>query len=114
MGPRAQEIVAKPWEISYCLVLDEEGEVKQSCVFGATGGKLVGPSEEEVRQFKAEQAAKKKRREHYARLNEEAALKRRLMEQEADERYYKASIAKKAVSAVTYEKNIMEEANVLK
>ncbi|MCH5253193.1 MAG: hypothetical protein J1F22_09520, partial [Lachnospiraceae bacterium] len=34
LGPRAQEIVAKPWELSYCLVLDEEGEVKQSCVFG--------------------------------------------------------------------------------
>lgn len=80
LGPRAQEIVAKPWEISYCLVLDEEGEVKQSCVFDATGGKLIGPSEEEVRQFKAEQAAKRKRREKYARLNEESALKRKLLE----------------------------------
>ncbi|MCI9357323.1 MAG: hypothetical protein HFH59_07225 [Lachnospiraceae bacterium] len=87
LGPRAQEITAKPWETSYCLVLDEEGEVKQSCVFGAAGGKLIGPSEEEVRQFKAEQAAKKKKREEYARLNEEAALKRRLMEQEALGRY---------------------------
>ena len=95
LGPRAQEIVAKPWEISYCLVLDEEGEVKQSCVFGATGGKIIGPSEEEVRQFNAEQAAKKKRREHYARLNEEAALKRKLMEQEMNERYYQTSTAKK-------------------
>ena len=116
LGPRAQEIVAKPWEISYCLVLDEEGEVKQSCVFGATGGKLIGPSEEEVRQFKAEQAAKKKRREEYARLNEEAALKRRLMEQEADERYYKTSTVKKLVSvaAYTYEQTIMEAADILK
>ena len=109
LGPRAQEIVAKPWEISYCLVLDEEGEVKQSCVFGATGGKLIGPSEEEMRQFEAEQAAKKKRREYYARLNEDAALKRKLMEQEADERYYKTSTAKKVVSAAAYEQNIMEE-----
>ncbi len=114
LGPRAQEIVAKPWEISYCLVLDEEGEVKQSCVFGAMGGKLIGPSEEEVRQFKAEQAAKKKRREHYARLNEEAAMKRRLMEQETNERYYKTSTAKKVVSAAVYEKNIMEAAGILK
>lgn len=103
LGPRAQEITAKPWETSYCLVLDEEGEVKQSCVFGAAGGKLIGPSEEEVRQFKAEQAAKKKKREEYVRLNEEAALRHRLMEQEANERYYKASIAKKAVSAAAYE-----------
>lgn len=103
LGPRAQEIVAKPWETSYCLVLDEEGKVKQSCVFGATGGKLIGLSEEEVRQFKAEQAAKKKKREEYARLNEEAALKRWLMEQEADERYDKTSTAKKAVSVAAYE-----------
>ncbi|MCM1254144.1 MAG: DUF6033 family protein [Clostridium sp.] len=106
LGPRAQEIVAKPWEISYCLVLDEEGEVKQSCVFDATGGKLVGPTEEEQRQFEAEQAAKKKRREKYARLNEEAALKRRLMEQETDARYYKTSITQKAVSTAAYERNI--------
>lgn len=103
LGPRAREIVAKPWEISYCLVLDEEGEVKQSCVFSAAGGKLIGPSEEEVRQFKAEQAAKKKKHEEYVRLNEEAALRHRLMEQEANKRYYKASIAKKAVSAAAYE-----------
>jgi len=95
LGPRAQEIVAKPWELSYCLVLDEEGDVKQSCVFGATGGKLIGPSEEEVRQFKAEQAAKRKRREEYARLAEESALKHMLMEQEANERYYQNSITKR-------------------
>ena len=113
LEPRAQEIVAKPWEISYCLVLDEEGEVKQSCVFGATGGKLIGPSEEEMRQFEAEQAAKKKRREHYARLNEDVALKRKLMEQEADERYYKTSTTQKVVSAAEYEKNIMEGAELL-
>lgn len=80
LGPRAQEIVAKPWELSYCLVLDEEGEVKQSCVFGGTGGKLIGPTKEEMRQFEAEQAAKRKRREEYARLNEKSALKRAEME----------------------------------
>ena len=107
LGPRAQEIVAKPWEISYCLVLDEEGEVKQSCVFGATGGKLIGPSEEEMRQFEAEQAAKKKRREKYAKLNEESALKRKMMEQETDRRYYKNSVARQnAFNA--YEKNMVE------
>ena len=43
----------------------------------------------------AEQAAKRKRREEYARLNEESALKRKLMEQEADERYYRKSITKR-------------------
>ena len=61
------------------------------------------PTEEPQRQFKAEQAAKKKRREEYARLNEESALKRKLMEQETDARYYQTSITKKAVSIVAYE-----------
>ncbi len=104
LGPRAQEIVAKPWEISYCLILDEEGEVKQSCVFGATGGKIIGPTAEEQRQFEAEQAAKRKRREAYARLNEESALKRRLMEQEVNEEYDQRSMTEKAVSVSAYKK----------
>ena len=56
-----------------------------------------------MRQFEAEQAAKRKRREEYARLNEESALKRRLMEQETDERYYQTSITQKAVSIAAYE-----------
>ena len=42
-------------------------------------------------------------REEYVRLNEESALKRRLMEQETDERYYQTSITKKAVSIAAYE-----------
>lgn len=67
------------------------------------GGNLTGPTEEEMRQFEAEQAAKKKRREEYARLNEESALKHKLMEQETNERYYQTSITKKAVSIAAYE-----------
>lgn len=87
---------------SYLIVLDENGEIAR---FRASshGGNITGPTEEEMRQFEAEQAAKKKRREEYARLNEESALKRRLMEQEADERYYKDSMTKKAVSIAAYE-----------
>jgi len=87
---------------SHLIVLDENGEIAR---FRASshGGNISGPTEEEQRQFEAEQAAKKKRREEYARLSEEAALKRRLMEQEADERYYKDSMTKKAVSIAAYE-----------
>ena len=87
---------------SHLIVLDENGEIAR---FRASshGGNITGPTEEEMRQFEAEQAAKKKRREEYARLNEESALKRRLMEQEADERYYKDSMTKKAVSIAAYE-----------
>ena len=87
---------------SHLIVLDENGEIAR---FRASshGGNITGPTEEEMRQFKAEQAAKRKRREEYAYLNEAAALKRRLMEQEADERYYKDSMTKKAVSIAAYE-----------
>ena len=87
---------------SHLIVLDENGEIAR---FRASshGGNITGPTEEEMRQFKAEQAAKRKRREEYAYLNEAAALKRRLMEQEADDRYYKDSTTKKAVSIVAYE-----------
>ena len=82
--------------------MDENGEIAR---FRASshGGNITGPTEEEMRQFEAEQAAKKKRREEYARLNEESALKRKLLEQEADERYYQTSITKKAVSIAAYE-----------
>ena len=87
---------------SHLIVLDENGEIAR---FRASshGGNITGPTEEEMRQFEAEQVAKRKRREEYARLNEESALKRRLMEQEADERYYQTSITKKAVSIAAYE-----------
>ena len=87
---------------SWLISLDENGDIEKYRVTGG-GGNISGPTEEEQRQFEAEQAAKKKRREEYARLNEESALKRRLMEQEADERYYKDSMTKKAVSIAAYE-----------
>lgn len=78
------------------------------------GGNISCPTAEQwrqfkakqQRQFKAEQEAKKIRRKHYLLLNEKAALKRKLMEQEANERYYKTSTTKKTVSA--YEKNLIE------
>ena len=92
-----------PGRIYSCVVvLDENGEIAHAAG-SSGGGNISGPTEEEQRQFEAEQAAKKKRREEYARLNEEAALKRRLVEQEAYERYYKDSMTKKAVSITAYE-----------
>ncbi len=96
---------------SALIVLDENGEVARWQLVGAGA---MGPSEEELRQIEARQKAKEDRREEYARLNEEAALKRKLMEQEADERYYKGSIAKEAVTIAAYEKNIMDVAGILK
>ena len=87
---------------SCVVVLDENGEIAHAAG-SSGGGNISGSTEEELRQFEVEQAAKKKRREEYTRLNEESALKRRLMEQETDERYYKTSITKKAVSIAAYE-----------
>ena len=72
---------------SHLIVLDENGEIARSQVT-SHGGNFTGPTEEELWQFEAEQAAKKKRREEYARLNAESALKRKLVEQETDGRYY--------------------------
>ena len=85
---------------SALIVLDENGEVAR---WQLVGSGFMGPSEEELRQIEARQKAREERREEYARLNEESALKRRLMEQEADERYYKDSMTKKAVSVAAYE-----------
>ncbi|EOT27461.1 hypothetical protein C805_01569 [Eubacterium sp. 14-2] len=87
---------------SWLISLDENEEIEKYRVTGG-GGNISGPTEEQQRQFEAEQVAKRKRREEYARLNEESALKHRLMEQEADERYYQTSITQKAVSIATYE-----------
>ena len=91
---------------SHLIVLDENGEITR---FRASshGGNFTGPTEAEQRQFQAEQAAKKKRREKYIELNEESALKRKVLEQETDRRYYKSSVARQNAFKA-YEKNIME------
>ncbi len=76
---------------SHLIVLDENGEIAR---FRASshGGNITGPTEEEMRRFEAEQAARRKRKEEYARLNAESALRRRLLEREVDERYEKSGI----------------------
>lgn len=78
------------------ICLDENGEVVRWNLISG-GGNLTGPTEEEQRQFEAEQAVKRKRREEYARLNEESAIKRKLQEQEEKERYYQSNSKKEAV-----------------
>ena len=101
-----KEAAKRPNRIcSYILVLDEEGEIARTCI--TSGGGVSGPTEAAQRQFEAEQEAKRKRRAEYMGIVEESALKRKLMEQEANEQYDKASIAKEKVSAV-YEKNSIE------
>ena len=91
---------------SCVVILDENGEIAR---FRASshGGNFIGSTETEMRQFEAEQAAKKKRREKYVELNEESALKRKMLEQDIDRRYYKSSVARQNAFKA-YEKNIME------
>lgn len=98
---------------SHLIVLDENGEIARSRA-SSHGGNITSPTEEELRQFEAEQAAKKKRREEYARLNAESVLKRKLMEQETDERYYQTNITQKMASVKSYDKNIIEAVGILK
>lgn len=66
---------------SHLIVLDENGEIAR---FRASshGGNFTGPTEEEMRQFEAEQAAKRKRRVEYMQIVSESSLRRSEMEQE--------------------------------
>lgn len=66
---------------SYVFDLDEEGNVR-NCTVTSSGGGITGPTEEERRQFEAEQAAKRKRRAKQIQIMEESAEKRRLQEEE--------------------------------
>lgn len=66
---------------SHLIVLDENGEIAR---FRASshGGNFTGPTEAEMQQFEAEQAAKRKRRVEYMQIVEESSLKRIEIEQD--------------------------------
>lgn len=71
-----------PGRIYSCVViLDENGEIAHAAG-SSGGGNIVGPTEEEQRQFEAEQAEKRKRRVAYMQILEESSQKRVEMEQE--------------------------------
>ena len=80
----------------YLVALDENGDIAHACV---TSEKMSVSSAEFIEARRAREA----KHAEYERLAEEAALKRKLMEQETDERYYKDSMTKKAVSIAAYE-----------
>ena len=82
---------------SYLIELDENGEISKYRV--TSPGTITVSSSEFVEARRAREA----KHAEYERLAEEAVLKRRLMEQEADKRYYKDSMTKKAVSIAAYE-----------
>ena len=69
----------------YVFDLDENGNVR-NCTVTGSGGTLTGPTREEMEQFRAEQARKRKLRVKYIEIQEESAEKRRLAKQEEQER----------------------------
>ena len=70
----------------FLMTFDENGEINHACVVGEL--KFTVSSSEFVEARRAREA----KHAEYERLAEEAVLKRRLMEQEADKRYYKDSM----------------------
>ena len=75
------------------VVLDEDGEIAHMCGSSGGGG-ITGPSEAEMRQFEAEQAAKRKRRAKYMQILEESALERSEQARLHQEYYRNKSITK--------------------
>lgn len=85
----------------YLIALDENGDIAHACV---TSEKMSVSSAEFIEARKAREAKHAK----YERIAEENAIKRKLREQQEDERYYKSSITKKTASDA-YEANVMTE-----
>ena len=71
-----------------------------------SGGGLVGPTEEEQRQFKAEQKKKAERKAEYMRILEESSIKRAEMEHNQYQKNLRRISANKVLVSA-YEKNIM-------
>lgn len=63
------------------------------------------------REIEAQQEAKKRRRARYARLAQESALRRKIMQQEADIKYYKSVIEREAALAAFYENKSMKKSH---
>ena len=84
----------------YVMTFDENGEMNHACVVGE--GRITVSSSEFVEARKAREA----KHAEYERIAEENALRRKLLQQEIEEKYYRSSIAKEAASAA-YEANIL-------
>ena len=77
----------------FLMTFDENGEINHACVVGE--GRFTVSSSEFVEARKAREA----KHAEYERLAEESALKRKMLAQEVDRRFYQS----KAVSAAAYE-----------
>ena len=100
-----------PKAVSVLISLDENGEIANWTT--CTEGGFMGPSEKELRMLAKRKREKEEKAAEYERIAKENAIKRKLREQQEDERYYKTtSIAREAVSAA-YENNIMGATGIL-
>lgn len=77
----------------YVMTFDENGEMNHACVVGE--GRITVSSSEFVEARKAREA----KHAEYVRIAEENALKRKLLQDAIDHRYYQSSIVKEAASA---------------
>lgn len=93
---------------SYLIELDENGEISKYRV--TSPGTITVSSSEFVEARKAREA----KHAEYERIAEENALKRKLMEQEANERYYQSSITKKAALGAYQSSFLTVDTNIFK
>ena len=77
----------------YVMTFDENGEMNHACVVGE--GRFTVSSSEFVEARKAREA----KHAEYERIAEENALRRKLLQEAIDYRYYQSSIVKEAASA---------------
>jgi len=88
---------------SYLIVLDENGDIARSRA-SSHGGNFTGPTEEEQRQFEAEQKKKAEKKAEYMRILEESALKRNQFMKEINNK----NIAKRVILGA-YKSNFFYE-----
>lgn len=93
-GPYMKHPYSKKGNNSAIVILDKDGKVAD---YYRQDDGISGPSREELRQIKAEQEAKRKRRERYVKLLKESALKRKLLEQENNKRHTDKVLKEKEV-----------------
>lgn len=96
--------------LNYVFDLDENGDIK-NCTVSGSGGTITGPSDEELRQIKAEQAAKRKRMAEHTKMLEESSLKRAQEEKEAIIKYYVNAMAKDSLFNSDFGGSFMDTAN---
>ncbi len=94
----------------YVFNLDENGDIK-NCTVSGSGGTITGPSDEELRQIKAEQAAKRKRMAEHTKMLEESSLKRAGEEKEAIIKYYMNAMTKDSLFTSNLGDNFMDTAS---